>query len=205
MATRQREKAAKIAETRDKRPTAIAKYIRIPSGKVEVVLDLIRGKSYEQAVAILNHTNKSASPVILKVLNSAAANAENNLNIIKDNLYVAQCWAMPGPIMKRMMTRARGSADRIQKKTCHIRIILDEKLTKKPLEVKKAVKATSAKPVTTTDKERPLAKAPNAKKPLGEKKAPVTKTPVKPASAKPATAKAPVKPVAKPAVKKEAK
>jgi len=197
MATRQREKAEKISKERDKRPTCIARYIRIPSGKVEVVLDLIRGKSYEQAVTILTHTNKSASPIILKVLNSAAANAENNLNIAKDNLFVAQCWAMPGPTMKRMMPRARGRADRILKRTCHIRIILDEKLMTKPIksEDKKVVKASTAKPATTkpvakpatkpttkpaakpapkqmpkTDKERPLTDTPNTKKPLGTKK-----------------------------------
>ena len=187
MATRQREKAAKIERERDKRPTAIARFIRIPSGKVEIVLDLVRGKSYEQAVQILTHTNKSASPIILKVLNSAAANAENNLNIAKDNLFVAQCWAMPGPTMKRMMPRARGRADRILKRTCHIRIILDEKLGKK-VEEKKVVKKeaekktapkaapkttskTAPKPMPKTDKERPLTDAPNAKKPLGTKKA----------------------------------
>jgi len=191
MATRQREKSAKIEQNRDKRPTAIAKYIRIPSGKVEVVLDLIRGKTYEQAVQILTHTNKSASPIILKVVNSAAANAENNLNIAKDNLFVAQCWAMPGPTLKRMMPRARGRADRILKRSCHIRIILDEKVftktapktapkkeaTVKAPATKTAPKAApKAKPMPTTDKERPLTNEPNAKKPLGTKKAPVAKT-----------------------------
>jgi len=127
MATRQREKSIKIQENRDKRPTAIARYIRITSGKVEIVLDLIRGKSYEEAVAILQNTAKSASPVILKVLNSAAANAENNLNMAKDLLYVAECYALTGPTMKRMMPRARGRADRILKRTSHIRVILDER------------------------------------------------------------------------------
>jgi len=212
MATRQREKAEKIEKTRDKRPTAIARYIRIPSGKIEIVLDLIRGKTYEQAVNILTQTNKSASPVILKVLNSAAANAENNLNIAKDNLFVAECWAMAGPTMKRMMPRARGRADRILKRTAHIRIILDEKEIKK--EVKKPVakkatteKTSTPKPQPTTVAERPLTNQPNAKKPLGTKTVNATKgakagQAAKDAkTAKPAAAKAP----AKPTVKKEAK
>jgi len=171
MATRQREKAEKIAKSRDKRPTAIARYIRIPSGKIEIVLDLIRGKMYEEAVAILNNTPKSASPVVLKVLNSAAANAENNLNMAKDNLYVAECWAGAGPTMKRMMPRARGRADRILKRTAHVRIILDEK------EIKKAVKKQPVKKATVTPKElpatqaeRPITTTPNAKKALGTKK-----------------------------------
>lgn len=127
MAKRQRERAELKEQTRDRRPTAIARYIRIPSSKMEVVLDLIRGKSYDEAAAILKNTNKSACPVILKVLNSAAANAENNLNILKDSLYVAECYSMAGPTLKRMMPRARGRADRILKRTCHIRVTLDQR------------------------------------------------------------------------------
>jgi large subunit ribosomal protein L22 len=180
MATRQREKSAKLEKTRDRRPTAIARYIRIPSDKVGIVLDLIRGKSYEQASAILNNTNKSASPVILKVLNSAAANAENNLNIAKDSLYVAQCWAMAGPTLKRMMPRARGRADQILKRTSHIRIILEEKeikpvsKTAKP----KQQKGADGRPLPKTEAERPLTDKPNAKKPLGTKKStPAAKKP----------------------------
>ena len=204
MATRQREKSARIEATRDRRPTSIAKYIRITSDKVAIVLDLIRGKSYDQAVAILTNTNKSASPVILKVLNSAAANAENNLNIAKDKLVVAECWAMPGPTLKRMMPRARGRADRILKRTSHIRIILSEvksegkvkkdAATKTVKTVAKAATGAAKKPAATTatvkkvpvtKAERPLTDTPNAKKPLGEKPL----TPKAPAAAKPATAK----------------
>jgi len=174
MATRQREKAAKYEQTRDKRPTAIAKYIRIPADKVGIVLDLIRGKNYEEAVSILGATSKSASPVILKIMQSAAANAENNLNMSKDKLYVAQCWVMVGPTLKRMMPRARGRADRILKRTCHIRVILDERKDEKAEKVavkgeKKTVK-TASKQVPSTKAERPLTDKPNAKKPLGEKK-----------------------------------
>ena len=208
MATRQREKSEKIEATRDKRPTAIARYIRIASGKVEIVLDLIRGKSYEEAVAILNNTNKSASPVVLKVLNSAAANAENNLNMSKDSLFVAECWAMAGPTMKRLMTRARGRADRVLKRTSHIRVILDERKVEKKVKKSEGTmkKQATPKPVPATQAERPLTTQPNAKKPLGAKKdgavsKPAAKPTAKPAAAKPTVktaAKAPAKPAAKP-------
>ena len=139
MATRTREKTEKVEQERDKRPTCIAKYIRIPSSKVEIVMDLIRGKGYNDAVAILKNTPKSASPVILKVLQSAAANAENNLNMAKDGLYVAECYAMAGPTYKRMMPRARGRADRILKRTCHVRVTLDETEDAKTPKAKRAV------------------------------------------------------------------
>ena len=94
----------------------------------------------------------------------------------KDTLFVAQCWAMAGPTMKRMMPRARGRADRILKRTAHIRIILDEKempkpSTKKGVNMTKTSKTTAkAKEVPSTTAERPLTEKPNAKKPLGEKK-----------------------------------
>ena len=180
MAKRQREKAEARAKAADKRPTAIARYIRIPSSKVDIVLDLVRGKSYNDAVAILRNTNKSACSPILKVLQSAAANAENNLNIMKDNLFVAECWAMAGPTLKRMMPRARGRADRILKRTSHIRIILDEK--KEDSKMKTAnvkSRATKVAPVPNTQSERPLTDKPNAKKPLGTKKLPTTSKGVK--------------------------
>ena len=77
MATRVREKAAKRAEQRDNRPHATAKYVRISSRKVKIVIDLIRGKQVDDALAILMYTPKAAAPVVLKLLNSAIANAVN--------------------------------------------------------------------------------------------------------------------------------
>ncbi|MBO4823576.1 MAG: 50S ribosomal protein L22 [Clostridia bacterium] len=185
-----KERKQRQEANRDKRPYAIARYIRIPNSKVRFVLDLIRGKSYEDAVNILKNLNKSSSPVVLKVLNSAAANAENNLAMSKDNLYVAECYATNAPQMKRMMPRARGRADRILKRSCHITIRLDElkvgqKVANKPAEktaqkanaaktaVKTAPKATSAKTaaksIPTTKAEKPIADQPNTVKPLGTK------------------------------------
>ena len=125
MAKRIREKAARIAENKDRRPRATASYIHMNSLKAGKILDLIRNKKYMEAVAILENTPHYAAPVILKVLNSAAANAEHNLSMNKEDLFVAECYANEGPLMKRMMPRAKGRGDRILKRTTHITVVLD--------------------------------------------------------------------------------
>jgi large subunit ribosomal protein L22 len=91
---------------------------------VRIVLDIIRGLSYTEAAAVLKNTNKSAAPVVLKVLNSAAANAEYK-NISKSDLFVAEAFADQGPTLKRIMPRAKGRAYRILKRTSHITVIMD--------------------------------------------------------------------------------
>ena len=126
MATRQREKALQRKENRDKRPSAKACYVRISPRKVKIVIDLIRGKSVAEAQAILMYTPKAASPIVEKLLRSAVANAENNLDLNRDSLYVAEVFADQGPTIKRYRPRARGSAYRIRKRTSHITIILDQ-------------------------------------------------------------------------------
>ena len=126
MATRQREKALKLAETKDKRPKAIARYVRISSRKVKVVIDLIRGKQVAEAKAILMATPKAATDPVSKLLNSAIANAENNMDLSADNLYIAEVYADQGPTLKRYRPRAQGRASRIRKRTSHITIILDQ-------------------------------------------------------------------------------
>ena len=110
MATRQREKAAKRRENKDKRPHAKARYVRISARKVKAVIDLIRGKSVSDALAILAFTPKAASPVVEKLLKSAIANAENNLNMDAEGLYVAEVFADQGPTLKRYRPRAQGRA-----------------------------------------------------------------------------------------------
>ena len=127
MAKNQREKTAKIAENKDRRPRAVAKHVRISPYKVRVVLDIVRGKSVREAVAILENTPKSASEPVKKVIMSAAANAEHNLGMNRDNLYVAACYADQGPTLKRVMPRAQGRAFRILKRTSHITVVLDAK------------------------------------------------------------------------------
>ena len=126
MATRSKTKAAARKANADKRPHAIAKYVRISSRKVKIVLDLIRGKKAEEAQVILQFTPKAAAPVALKVLNSAIANAENNLELNRDSLYVAETYANQGPTLKRYWARSHGRADQILKRTSHITIVLDQ-------------------------------------------------------------------------------
>lgn len=106
---------------------AILRNARIAPRKVQIVLDLIRGKDYEMALAIVRHTPKAASEYLEKLLKSAAANAENNHGMDKNRLYVSQCYVCPGPIMKRIMPRAHGRAYRILKRMSHITVVLAEK------------------------------------------------------------------------------
>lgn len=106
---------------------AIARYVRIAPRKAQLVVDLIRGKSVGEAIAILRHTPRSASPVVEKVLNSAIANAEHNYQLDPNNLVVAQAYANAGPTLKRIRPRAMGRAFRINKRTSHITIVVSEK------------------------------------------------------------------------------
>ncbi len=105
---------------------AQATYVRISPRKVKIVLDLIRNKPLDEAIAIAHFTTKSAAEPIEKLLKSAAANAENNHSMDRSNLYVAECYACPGPIMKRIRPRAQGRAYRIEKRTSHITVVLKE-------------------------------------------------------------------------------
>ena len=106
---------------------AYLRNVRISPRKVQIVLDLIRNKPTDVALATLRLTPKAASPILEKLLKSAIANADNNHNMNKDNLYVAECFVTPGPIMKRVMPRSHGRAFRIMKRTSHITIVLREK------------------------------------------------------------------------------
>ena len=106
---------------------AYLKYARISPRKVQIVLDLIRGKDAGTAMAILKNTPKSASEYLIKLLKSAIANAEHNYNMDVSKLYVSECFVCPGPTLKRIMPRAKGSADRILKRTSHVTLVLKEK------------------------------------------------------------------------------
>ena len=124
MATRIREKAEARRANKDNRPYAKVKYVRMSPSKVRIVLDTVRGKNVEEAVAILANLPHTAAEVSLKLLNSAIANAENNKGLNRSDLYVAEAYACPGPTMKRLNIRARGRADRMLKRTSHITIVL---------------------------------------------------------------------------------
>lgn len=106
---------------------AVARTVRIAPRKARLVVDLIRGKQVGEAVAILNHTPKAASPIVEKVLKSAMANAEHNYEMDINNLVVAQVFVDEGPTLKRFRPRAMGRASQINKRTSHITIVLSEK------------------------------------------------------------------------------
>ena len=127
MAKNMKLKTQRIEENKDKRPRAVAKYIRISPYKVRVVLDIIRGKSVDEAKAILENVSKAGAEPIKKVLMSAAANAEHNLNMNSHDLFVAECYADQGPTLKRMQPMSKGRGYRILKRTSHITVVLDAK------------------------------------------------------------------------------
>jgi len=103
------------------------KFARISPRKVGIVCDLIRGKNVKVAEALMQQTPKAASELMIKVLKSAVANAENNFSMDTDKLYVKETYANPGPILKRGMPRAQGRMYRINKRTSHITIVVAEK------------------------------------------------------------------------------
>ena len=105
---------------------AYLKYVRISPRKVKIVLDLIRGKDADVAMAILKHTPKAASEELIKLLKSAIANADHNFHMDTSKLYVSECFVCPGPTLKRMMPRAKGSGDRILKRTSNIVLVVKE-------------------------------------------------------------------------------
>ena len=127
MATRSKEKAAARKASVDRRPQAHARFVRISPRKAKIVIDLIRGKGVDEALAILKYTPKAACPLVEKVLNSAIANAVNNQELNRQSLYVAEVYANPGPTLKRYVARSRGSASPMLKRTSHISVVLDEK------------------------------------------------------------------------------
>jgi large subunit ribosomal protein L22 len=106
---------------------AVARTVRIAPRKVRLVVDLIRGKQVGEAIAILRHTPKAASPVVEKVLKSAIANAEHNYEMDVNNLVVTTAFVDEGPTLKRFRPRAMGRASQINKRTSHITIVVSEK------------------------------------------------------------------------------
>ena len=114
-------------ERKDTRPSAKLSYARMSVQKACFVLDAIRGKDVETALGILTYNPRHASGVIKKLLESAVANAENNNGLSRENLYVAECYANKAPTMKRIQPRAQGRAYRIEKRTSHLTVVLDER------------------------------------------------------------------------------
>ncbi len=118
------------------------KFARLSASKARAVLDLIRDEDLDEARDVLEFCDRGAAPVVSKVLESAVTNAENNENLSADELYVAECWADEGPTLKRWRPRARGRATRINKRTCHITVVVAQ-LDEEELEMRAARQATA--------------------------------------------------------------
>jgi len=112
---------------KDTRPSAKLSFARIPVQKACYVLDAIRGKDVKTALGILMYNPRYASSIIEKLLRSAIANAENNNGMSADKLFVEECYANSGPILKRIQPRAQGRAYRIEKRMSHITVVLNER------------------------------------------------------------------------------
>ena len=106
---------------------AIARYVRISPLKVNFICDEIRGKQVDEALSILKFTPKRGAKALEKVLTSAIANAENNFNLDRDNLYVSDAYANEGPTMKRFRPKAKGMAYPILKRSSHIGVVVKER------------------------------------------------------------------------------
>lgn len=106
---------------------ALAKHIRISPRKIKPIADLVRGKRVEEAKAILKFTPRKGAKILLKVLESAAANAENNHEMNSDELYVSEVYANQGPTMKRFKAGSMGRANPILHRTSHIGVVVKEK------------------------------------------------------------------------------
>lgn len=107
---------------------AYLKYARISPRKVSIVLDLIRNKPVNYALAILKNTPKSACEYLIKLINSAVANAVNNNQMEVSKLYISECFVCPGPIIKRTRPVSKGRAHRIEKRSSHVTVALKEKV-----------------------------------------------------------------------------
>lgn len=118
------EKPAKPVVTSAK---AVAHDVRVTPRKARLVLDVIRGKAVNEALGILSNVNKAASPIVAKVIKSAAANAINNFGMNEEKLYIAECYAGDGVKMKRFLPRAKGSASGLVKRASHITVVVKER------------------------------------------------------------------------------
>ncbi|MAK25332.1 MAG: 50S ribosomal protein L22 [Acidimicrobiaceae bacterium] len=127
------------------------KFARLSASKARVVLDLIRDEDLDRAREELQFCDRGAATVVSKVLESAVSNAENNENLSADELYVAECWADEGPTLKRWRPRARGRATRINKRTCHITVVVAQ-LSEEELEMRAAQMAASGRRSADADR-----------------------------------------------------
>jgi large subunit ribosomal protein L22 len=137
---------------------ASVRHVRSSAYKAREVLDLIRGEDATRALEILEFSDRAIARVILKCLESAIANAQNNDGIADDELYVSACYADEGPTMKRWRPRARGRATRIRKRTCHITIIVS-RLSPDELAKRRERETSSGRAAASARRERRVARS----------------------------------------------
>jgi len=107
--------------------TAVARYVRVSPRKVRLVMDQIRGKKVEEALNLLSFASQRAAKILIKLINSAVANAQQSSDIDVDKLYIEKIFADEGPILKRFRPRAMGRATGILKRTSHLTVVIDER------------------------------------------------------------------------------
>lgn len=112
---------------KDSRPKARVTFVRLSSTKANIVLNQIKGKDVNTALSILAYTPRWGARVVEKVLKSAIANAEHNMGMDPSTLYVDEAFSTKGPTLKRIRPRAQGRAYQIQKQTCHVTVVLNER------------------------------------------------------------------------------
>jgi large subunit ribosomal protein L22 len=168
-------------ETEFPSASAVAKYVGISASKARRVINLVRGKSVEDALDILRWAPQAASDPVAKVIASAAANAQNNSGLDPRSLVVATVYADEGPTAKRIRPRAQGRAYRIRKRTSHITVVVEsrpprgERAAAQTSRSRRAQGSKAAAGVGTAPAKAPAKKAP-------AKKAPAKKAPAKKAS-----------------------
>ena len=137
---------------------AVLRHYRMSATKARQVLDMVRGLEVDRAHELLRTTPREGARVVVKVLDSAVANARNNDGLDPDELYVSACYADDGTTVKRWRPRARGRATRIRKRTCHITVIVsrlpDDRLQRRRARQAESTAATRARRVAASRRER---------------------------------------------------
>ena len=163
------EREARQARKTNERPgvRAVHRNAGMSATKARAVLDLIRGKSVAEARTILQFCDRGAAEVIVKVLDSAVANAGNNNDIPPEELFVTTAYADEGPTMKRWRPRARGRATRIRKRTCHITIIVGRYSVEEFDEIRRRQEASGRRPAdASASRARRVAKSKKDEEPM---------------------------------------
>jgi large subunit ribosomal protein L22 len=174
---------------------ATARFIRMSPTKVRQVVDLIRGRHVDEAKQVLAFTQRGATLPVRKVLDSAIANAEHNRSLAADELFVARAWVDEGPTLRRFRPRAMGRATRINKRTCHISVVVGRPEDATPVErpKRKTTRRKTSAPGKKTTAKKTTAKKTTAKKTTAKKttgkKTTTKKTTAKKTTAKKTTAK----------------